>query len=293
MMVGILQGLVANEGTGWDHALAQLKAFYEGMTPEQVAAIEQSRCPGRSATRSSGTRATRSGPGRAVPRRRRAARPADGRDAPGAGERPDRPGVPARAALLVRPDAPRRRRSTTRPTRVQAALEGRVASLPEATQGDAHQFLDQAGRAAQAGRRARRPEDRRGEDPLPRRLPPRAGPPDGRRLRPPRLRRGARQVAPRAAGEAVGAEGRRRDDPVVRLRRVRRPVRPQPGSARAVQPRSRGARSSGGRGCRRPSCASTWRSAATPCSSRKTRRAWPSSSKSSSSTRPCTNCSTS
>ncbi len=36
MMLGILQGLIANDGTGWDHALAQLKRFYEKITPEQV-----------------------------------------------------------------------------------------------------------------------------------------------------------------------------------------------------------------------------------------------------------------
>ena len=45
MMVGILQGLVANEGTGWDHALAGLAEFYAGLADDRLAAIASSRCP--------------------------------------------------------------------------------------------------------------------------------------------------------------------------------------------------------------------------------------------------------
>ncbi len=45
MMVGMLQGLVANEGTGWDHALGVLKSFYDTIRDEDVARIASARCP--------------------------------------------------------------------------------------------------------------------------------------------------------------------------------------------------------------------------------------------------------
>lgn len=45
MMVGMLQGLIANEGTGWDHALQVLADFYESIGDEQVDQIGATRCP--------------------------------------------------------------------------------------------------------------------------------------------------------------------------------------------------------------------------------------------------------
>ena len=44
-MLGILQGLIANEGSGWDHALSSLKALYEAITTEQVSQASATRSP--------------------------------------------------------------------------------------------------------------------------------------------------------------------------------------------------------------------------------------------------------
>ena len=45
MMVGMLQGLVANEGTGWDHALTVLKTFYETLNAAEIDRMAATRCP--------------------------------------------------------------------------------------------------------------------------------------------------------------------------------------------------------------------------------------------------------
>ncbi len=45
MMLGILQGLIANEGTGWDHALDQLKRVYETISPAQVEQVSRQSFP--------------------------------------------------------------------------------------------------------------------------------------------------------------------------------------------------------------------------------------------------------
>ena len=45
MMVGILQGLVANSGSGWDHALGLLKDLYESTPAERAGQVAAIRCP--------------------------------------------------------------------------------------------------------------------------------------------------------------------------------------------------------------------------------------------------------
>ena len=145
MMVGILQGLVANQGTGWDHALAELATFYHAIAPGQVVTIAASRCPRsvreqiqwepgdeiRSLVGSYLDDAALLG------RRTAEMHLALASDRTDAAFRPE----PITSFDLMQLASEIHHQAD----RVQAALQAGTKSLPEATQGDAHQYLAQAG----------------------------------------------------------------------------------------------------------------------------------------------------
>ena len=145
LMIGILQGLIPNEGTGWDHALDQLQTLYATITPEQVAAIEVSRCP-RTVRDQIQWEAGDEVRGLVGPyldaaaqlgRRTAEMHLALASDRTTPAFRPE----PLTSFDLIQLGSEIHQQAA----RVQDALKAGSRSLPEATQADAHQFLDQAG----------------------------------------------------------------------------------------------------------------------------------------------------
>ena len=102
--LAILQELVPNQGNGWEHALHELRGYYEraARRPADRRAGDRPRTilprPGRS-----GAAAGRPGPDRLLLEGGDPARPPDRRAAPRPGQRPQGPRVRPRAALPRRP----------------------------------------------------------------------------------------------------------------------------------------------------------------------------------------------
>ena len=146
MMVGILQGLIANEGTGWDHALSQLQAFYATMTPDQLASIARSRCPQsvRDQIQWDAGEEVRALVGSYLDDAAQLGRRTAEMHLALASDRTDpafRP-EPLSSFDLMQLGSEIHHQAE----RVQAALQAGSRSLPEATQGDVQTFLDGAGR---------------------------------------------------------------------------------------------------------------------------------------------------
>ena len=102
--LAILQELVPNQGNGWEHALHELRGYYERVArrhPTGELALDPQRSYLELAE--SGAAAGRPHPDRVVLEGGDPARPTDRRAAPRAGQRPQGPRVRPRAALPRRP----------------------------------------------------------------------------------------------------------------------------------------------------------------------------------------------
>ncbi len=104
-------------------------------------------------------------------------------------------------------------------------LAARALSLDEVSRGKAEEILAERDALLSRFDAIRGLDDCRNAHQGPRRLSPGPGAAHRGRLRHPRLRGRSRAVDRGASHQAVSAEGRRRDDPVVRLRRIRGAVR--------------------------------------------------------------------
>ena len=217
--LAVLQSLVRNQGTGWEHALHELRLFYEEVNRLAIPVALV-----RRAIRPNGPEVPHSCKGWWVPiSGGRHARPAHRRAPSCPGQRRERPGFRPGAADLARPHG------AAGDIRTQFAktldvLKDTLDRLPEAIAPQARRCSTRR-RACWISSTTARPETVLDQDPLPRRLPPGPGPADRRGLRHPRLRGRARQAPGRAAAEAIADQGRGRDAPLLRLRGLRGAVR--------------------------------------------------------------------
>ena len=213
-----------NQGQGWEYMLGVLGRYFEQVASEQHRLERIETPPGR-AVRPGEHGAS---PGRLRGRRRRAplggrARHADRRDAPGPGERPDRPGL--------RPRAPHHRGTGRRwpaASAISPARRLRCCGRSSPALGERRPgawptgFSTRDRRSSCAWSGLRQAPEQPDQDPGPRRLSPRPGPLGRERFRDPRLRGRARPVDGRSPRQEVAPARRRRHAPLVRLRRLQR-----------------------------------------------------------------------
>ncbi len=143
LMLGILQGLVRNQGSGWDHALRELKGYYEQVDgrgfPPDLRRVE-----GRPLLDLADVEVpaeARSAIGRYLDDAAHA-RPEDRRAAPGPGQRPERPRLRPRADHPDRPGAPGGRDPRAGRDGPRVASRSSLEKLPESIRGQAQLVLD-------------------------------------------------------------------------------------------------------------------------------------------------------